>query len=180
MRYKINILIVSLIVSNIFLSYLSALGSVYPSYDYESKMLFIQKTCQVSLNRDLYSSDDYILTITCSEPHVIYFSNQPQRMAGSVEISNFIKVFNHNQMKNADNSIYASLNLGSFLQDEAFTHPLKLSEVEHDPTNNSISYKVKALNQKNIQIGKYKNCVIIYREMQSTYDYLSQLQHEEL
>ena len=106
------------------------------------QLLFVQSFASSSLeNPDPADSERWILTLSSGSGHTLYFSDRPNRVAGTIPTDRFVAAFSE---ETADDPANAALVAQTDSATEV-THAFELLSLSYDATTGTATYSVRFL-----------------------------------
>ena len=127
-----------------------------------TEFVYIQKSKSGTLSE--IDDDYYTLHLKGNSLEVIYFADQPNRVAGQEELTPFFEAWGQNP-EYASKPPTAFINYTDFnANNEEGVTPdvLELNDPVYDQETDTISFRVKPLHEHQIKQGSLENVVIIY------------------
>ncbi len=131
----------------------------------QDKVLFIQTAKEAVIQQDMYSDrGQYVLTLKGIQPNVAFFADRPQRNAGKIALTEFINDWSQGggdsfQEENPNGALVTVSTTPSNSSDIAESVMI-LSEPQYDARNQTLTYKVRTENGKQIDEGRHANPVL--------------------
>lgn len=129
-----------------------------------SDFIYIQqaKVAELSLNPNRLGH--YILKVSGNDKTLVYFSDKPERIAGTVNLNQFVKMWQNNAKLSEDNpnAVISYVEFHATKEEGAGVDVLQLSNPHYDVAQDAIIFNAKPLHEYEVLTGKFDNVVIIY------------------
>ena len=122
-------------------SSLAAASDATPAADAPRDYLFVQSFGASTITPSADDPASLTLTLTDGTGQTLYFSDRPNRVAGSVRTDRFIEVFRQETEDDPANAALVAQTAGG---DEVI-HVVELLEMEVDPASGTVRYTVRLL-----------------------------------
>lgn len=112
-----------------------------PTADAEAEIMFVQTFASTTLAPSGDDPSIVILTLERGTGETIYFSDRPDRIAGSVETGTFIETFREETAQDPANAALVV----RVSESEEVVHVVELLEMEHDEATGTLTYTARML-----------------------------------
>jgi hypothetical protein len=135
--------------------------NVVPTY------LFVQAASKAKIEINKKVPNTYKVTLEGVSPDVTYFSERPNRVASTMPIERFLKIWNqtgnNSFREDAPNADFNGIQAGFFSSAKPFNAVLELSQPTYDSKTKTLTYTAKALEGSASQVpdsATLKNVVL--------------------
>lgn len=111
----------------------------------------------------------YLLKITGNDKTLVYFSDKPDRSAGTLALNQFVKKWQASaeMQENSPNAVISYVDFKAENEEGVGADILQLSEPHYDASTDTITFLAKPLHEYELMTGKFENIVIVYDGVQS-------------
>ncbi len=111
----------------------------------------------------------YLLKITGNDKTLVYFSDKPDRSAGTLALNQFVKKWQASaeMQENSPNAVISYVDFKAENEEGVGADILQLSEPHYDASTDTITFLAKPLHEYEVMTGKFENIVIVYDGVQS-------------
>ncbi len=129
-----------------------------------SELIYIQQAKVAELSHNPDRLGYYQLKVSGSDKTLVFFSDKPDRSAGTLTLSQFVKTWQNNSTHLGDspNAVISYLEFRASTESGVGADILQLSSPQYDPGTNSVTFTAKPLHEYEITTGTFENLVIIY------------------
>jgi hypothetical protein len=111
--------------------------------------LFVQSASKAKIEIDKKAANTYKITLKKVSPYVVYFSERPKRIANSMPVEQFLKIWDSkgkNSFKqDSPNADFNGIQVGLLSPDKPLNVVLELSQPVYDSKAKTITYVAKPL-----------------------------------
>lgn len=126
-------------------------------------LLFVQQAKYAAAAPINNSKQCYLLTLKDVQPRVLYFSDQPKRLAGHITVGNFVNVLEHNTKNYGIRPNVAILAYKSTSGKQSEVHDVGVVlNPEYNSGNNSVTYKICTISGKAVYPAKKLSNVTLF------------------
>jgi len=126
-------------------------------------LLFIQQAASAKL---IPNNNNYLLTLTDANKHILYFSDQPARIAGTLSPKHFFHDWNRNykNKKGPNVAMEATTKVNGKMKhvSAVFT----LTNPHYDEHTNTITYLAYPLNNQKLIVNSFENVTLFFDKFQ--------------
>lgn len=126
---------------------LLGLSNIVASTDQPSNNLFVMTAPQAQIMPLAQHKDTYQIKLSGLQPMVTYFSDRPQRFAGTTSIDEFLKIWQDNKLNTHRNRPNVSLVSYSPGENSAKVYVFELKQPKFDAKTGSIAFNAKAIGE---------------------------------
>lgn len=129
-----------------------------------NELIYIQQAKVAELSQDPNSLGKYLLKISGSDKTLVYFSDKPNREAGTLTLSQFVKAWQNNGMlkENPPNVVISYVNFKPSSESGVGADVLTLSNPQYDFSSDSVTFNATPLHEFDIMTGKFENVVMVF------------------
>lgn len=129
-----------------------------------NELIYIQQAKVANLTQDPNSLGKYLFTIQGSDKTLVYFSDKPDREAGTLSLNQFVKAWqnNGNLKKNPPNVVISYVDFKASSDSGVGVDVLTLSNPVYDFSTDSITFEAVPLHEFDIMTGKFENVVMVF------------------
>lgn len=110
----------------------------------------------------------YLLKVTGNDKTLVYFSDKPDRSAGTLTLNQFVKKWQASiaMQETNPNAVISYVDFKAEKEDGVGADILQLSDPHYDATTDTVTFLAKPLHEYEIMTGKFENIVIVYDGVQ--------------
>lgn len=159
----------------IFANYLGAFEANEPNFEetslntYDSEMIYIQQAKVAELTCNPNKLGKYLLKVSGSDKTLVYFSDKPNREAGTVTLSQFVKSWENNGelQTSPPNVVISYVNFKSTSEDGVGADVLQLTNPKYNYSEDSVTFEAEPLHEFKIMTGRFENVVMVFDGLSS-------------
>lgn len=132
--------------------------------DTSLELIYIQQAKVAELSQNPNRLDTYLLKVSGSDKTLVYFSDKPDRVAGTLSLSQFVKGWQNNSSLQEDqpNAVISYVSFEPAIDAGVGADILQLSNPEYDAGTDTVTFTAKPLHEYEVTTGKFENLVIVY------------------
>ena len=129
-----------------------------------SELIYIQQAKVAELSVNPNAIDSYLLKVSGSDKTLVYFSDKPDRLAGTLTLSQFVKTWQHSssQQEESPNAVISYVEFKASTDSGVGADILQLSNPVYDACSESVTFEARPLHEYEIMTGTFENLVIVY------------------
>ncbi len=129
-----------------------------------SELIYIQQAKVAELSHNPNRLGTYLLKVSGSDKTLVYFSDKPDRVAGTLTLSQFVKTWQNSTavQDNQPNAVISYMEFKATTECGVGADILQLSNPKYDAGTDTVTFEAKPLHEYEIMTGVFENLVIVY------------------
>ncbi|MCH9632986.1 MAG: hypothetical protein S4CHLAM6_13370 [Chlamydiae bacterium] len=134
-----------------------------------SELIYIQQAKVAELSHNPDRPGTYLLRVSGSDKTLVYFSDKPDRVAGTLTLAHFVKTWqNSTALKESlPNAVISYMEFKATTDTGVGADILQLSNPEYNAGTDTVTFVAKPLHEYDIMTGVFENLVIVYDGIES-------------
>lgn len=130
----------------------------------ENELIYIQQAKVAELTNNPEKIGAYLLKIGGSDKTLVYFSDKPERDAGTLSLSQFVKTWqNTPQLKeNPPNAVISFVKFKATSDKGVGADILQLSNPVYDFSTDTVTFEASPLHEFEVTTGRFENVVMVF------------------
>ena len=130
----------------------------------DPSLIYIQQAKSATLEKSPKGCNYFTLEVFQNEPTVVYFSDKPDRAAGMISLTQFLKVWSNDPNMQSDHPIcvMSYVNFTPKVQTGVSVDVLELYNPKYNEEKESVIFEAKSLHDYDVLLGDFEEVVIVY------------------
>ena len=129
-----------------------------------SELIYIQQAKVAELLHNPDRLGTYLLKLSGNDKTLVYFSDKPDRVAGTLTLAQFVKTWQSSTstQDNQPNAVISYMEFKATTEYGVGADILQLSNPKYDAGTDTVTFVAKPLHEYEIMTGVFENLVIVY------------------
>lgn len=137
-----------------------------------NELIYIQQAKVAELTTNPNKIGAYLLKVGGSDKTLVYFSDKPERDAGTLSLSQFVKSWqNMPQLKeNPPNAVISFVKFKASSESGVGADILQLSNPVYDFSTDTVTFEAAPLHEFEVTTGRFENVVMVFDGIATNYE----------